>query len=127
MASAEGKRVCERLYEELCTCSVEKDRDGLESILADDYVLVHITGMRQSKDDYIRAVLDGTLNYYSFEHEGIDAEITDDGMAAHIRGRSIVDAAVFGGARHTWHLQQDLLAKKQGGSWKLEESKASTY
>ena len=118
---------CAQLYRDLCNASMRKDADGMATVLADDYALVHMTGMRQPKRAYIAAVLDGTLNYYSTEHDSIDVRIAPDGEHAAICGRSRVSAAVFGGGRHTWHLQQDLKAEKRNGVWKLVESRASTY
>lgn len=119
--------ICAQLYRDLCDASMRKDADGIASVLADDYALVHMTGMRQSKRAYIEAVCDGTLNYYSTEHDSIDVTVAPDGERATICGRSRVNAAVFGGGRHTWHLQQDVTAIKRDGVWKLVESRASTY
>ena len=99
----------------------------MAAVLADDYALVHMTGMRQSKRAYIDAVIDGTLNYYSVEHESIEVDVAADGLSANIRARSRVNAAVFGGGRHTWRLQQKLKAVKRDGEWLLIESRASTY
>ena len=99
----------------------------MAAVLADDYALIHMTGMRQSRRAYIAAVCDGTLNYYSTEHDSIDVRIAPDGEHAAIRGRSRVNAAVFSGGRHRWRLQQDLKAEKRGGKWLLVESRASTY
>ena len=121
------EETCAQLYRDLCDASVHKDADRIAAVLADDYALVHMTGMRQPKRAYIAAVLDGTLNYYSTEHDSVDVAISPDGVHASIRGRSRVSAAVFGGGRHTWRLQQDLKAEKRGGEWLLAESRASTY
>ena len=118
---------CAQLYRDLCDASMRKDADGMAAVLADDYALIHMTGMRQSKGAYIAAVCDGTLNYYSTEHESIDVRVAPDRQSATIRGRSRVNAAVFGGGRHTWRLQQDLKAEKRDGRWLLVESRASTY
>ena len=118
---------CARLYDELCAYSMAKDADGIRSICANDYRLVHMTGMTQTLDDYIDAVLDGTLNYYSTDHDSIDVTVTPDGRSADIEGRSRVCAAVFGGGKHTWRLQQNLRAEKRDGVWKVVESRASTY
>ena len=115
------------MYRALSDASMRKDAAAISEVLADDYVLVHMTGMCQSKQDYIAAVLDGTLNYYSTEHDSVDVTVAPDGDHATIRGRSRVNAAVFGGGRHTWHLQQDLKAEKRDGIWLLMESRASTY
>ena len=72
-------------------------------------------------------MLDSTLNYYTAEHESIDVTIAADGTTARILGRSRICAAVFGGGRHTWRLQQTLKARKTGDTWLLVESRASTY
>ena len=127
MSVEDDERACAQLYRDLCAYSMAKDARGIARLLADDYVLVYMTGMRQSGRQYIDAVLDGTLNYYSTEHDSIDVSVSADGTAATIRGRSRVNAAVFGGGRHTWHLQQDLKARKEGDAWLLVESRASTY
>ena len=121
------EETCAQLYRDLCDASMRKDADGMAAVLADDYALIHMTGMRQSKGAYIAAVCDGTLNYYSTEHESIDVHVAPDRQSATIRGRSRVNAAVFGGGRHTWRLQQDLKAEKRDGRWLLVESRASTY
>lgn len=116
-----------KLYIDLCAASISKDADGLRAVFAPEYRLVHMTGMVQSGNEYIAAVLDGTLNYYSSEHDSINVSIAPDGAHATICGRTRTNAAVFGGGRHTWRLQQDLKAKKRDGTWKLTESRASTY
>lgn len=119
--------LCASLYDDLCSYSMTKDESGLSEILDDSYVLVHMTGMRQSKTEYIEAVADGTLNYYSTQHDLIDVSVSSDGMSASIRGCSRIEAAVFGGSRREWNLQQDIRARRQDGRWILVESRASTY
>ena len=42
-------------------------------------------------------------------------------------GRSRVNAAVYGGGRHTWRLKMDSQLRKIDGQWKITLSKASTY
>ena len=115
------------MYRALSDASMRKDAAAIRALTAPDYVLVHMTGMRQSGEDYIAAVTDGTLNYYSTEHDSIDVHVSADGIHATIRGRSRVNATVFGGGRHTWRLQQDLKAEKRNGTWLLTESRASMY
>ena len=112
-------------YEKMCSAMIKKDREALENVLDDSYVLVHMTGMRQSKSEFINAVMDGTLNYYSAVHESESVDITGD--TAVVVGRSYVQAAVFGGGKHYWHLQQTCSLKKTNGNWKITRSVASTY
>ena len=85
-------------------------------------------GMITKDEAILRDVLDdsGTLNYYSAEHENMPVEISSDGTAV-LTGQSYVAAAVFGGGRSNWRLQQKCSFKKVDGTWKITRSVASTY
>jgi len=104
---------------------ISKNERILDEVLDDSFVLVHMTGMRQPKQAFIKAVLNGTLNYYSAEHENMPVEISRN--TAVLTGQSHVAAAVFGGGRSNWHLQQKCSLKKTDGVWKITRSVASTY
>ncbi len=112
-------------YKEMYRAMIAKDEAGLSAVLDDSFVLVHMTGMRQPKKEFIKAVLNGTLNYYSAEHENMPVEINGD--SAVIIGQSYVAAAVFGGGRSNWRLQQKCSMKKTDAGWKITRSVASTY
>ena len=124
-AQTSDRQQIEQLYQEMYQAMVEKDTATLNRVHADDFVLVHMTGMRQSKQEYINAIADGTLNYFSAEHEQMDIQI--DGDTATLTGRSRVTAAVFGGGRGTWRLQLRFKLAKRDGRWQFTESRASTY
>ena len=53
-------------------------------------------------------------------------EISSDSTAV-LTGQSYVAAAVFGGGRSNWRLQQKCSFKKVDGAWKITRSVASTY
>ena len=113
------------LYHQMYKAMVEKDTATLNRIHAPEFVLVHMTGMRQPKQAYIHAIADGTLNCYTAEHEQMDVSI--DNERATLQGRSRVTAAVFGGGRHTWPLQLTFQLMKRDGQWLFTESRATTY
>ena len=119
------KEQIEALYREMYNAMVAKDTATLGRVHADNFVLIHMTGMRQSKAEYIRAIADGTLNYYSAEHEEMDIAIK--GNTATLTGKSRVTAAVFGGSRGTWRLRLRFTLEKQDGQWRFTSSQASTY
>ncbi|MBQ2679628.1 MAG: nuclear transport factor 2 family protein [Firmicutes bacterium] len=114
-----------KLYHEMYAAMTAKNEAELNRVHDDSFVLVHMTGMRQGKQEYIRAVMNGTLNYYSEETENIDVDI--DGDRAVMTGNSRVSAAVFGGGRHTWRLALRLEAKKSNGKWKFTKAEASVW
>ncbi len=112
-------------YKDMYTDMIAKDEKGLEAVLEKGFVLIHMTGMRQNKSEFIKAVLDGTLNYYSAVHENMPVKISGD--TAEIIGQSYVQAAVFGGGKNYWHLQQKCSLKRIDGNWLITRSVASTY
>ena len=114
-----------QLYKEMYTAMVNKDRAELERVHDDSFVLVHMTGIRQPKEVYISSIMDGTLNYYSAEHEDMQVEVKGD--TAVLTGRSKVTAAVFGGGKHTWRLQLRFQLVKKNGEWCFALASASTY
>ena len=119
------KQQIARLYEDMLRYMITKDTVSLGALLSDDSVLVHMTGHRQSKGEYLREIATGVLNYYSAQTDSI--EVTVDGDKARLIGRSRVNAAVYGGGRHTWPLQMDSRLERIDGQWKIVWTKASTY
>lgn len=119
------KELVRKLYIDLCYASINKDLDKLNEILSDDYILVHMTGMKQSKEDYIESVKTGELAYYESNHESIEVNI--NGEEATIIGKTKTLASPFGSSKSWWNLRQDLKAKKINGKWILTYSKASLY
>ncbi len=113
------------LYEAMYKAMIAKDTTALARILSEDSVLVHMTGHRQSRKEYLSEIASGTLNYYSVDTDSL--EITVNGDSARMIGRSRVNAAVYGGGRHTWRLQMDSELRKIDGVWRITYSRASTY
>ena len=113
------------LYRDYWRYMIEKDAEGLREIMADDYVLMHMTGVKQSAETFLKGLVDGTFNYYSAKHDDMVVQVT--GNTATMVGKSRVLAAVYGGAKHAWCLQGDFTLRKENGRWKFTSSKASTY
>ena len=115
----------EALYREMYRAMIAKDTTALDAMLDEQATLVHMTGLRQPKREYIHSIADGTLNYYQATHDEIIINV--DGDRAVMTGRSRVNAAVYGGGRHTWRLQLHSTLVKKDGHWLLVELHASTY
>lgn len=115
------KNLYKRMYEGM----VGKDRSILDEVLAPIFTLEHMTGMTQDKDQYVDAIIDGTLNYFSARHESISVDV--HGNEANLIGDSLVEAAVFGGGKGTWRLRLSMAATRKDGAWRFTGAKASTY
>ena len=113
------------LYRKYWDYMIRKDEQGLRAIMSDDYFLQHMTGVKQSVDEFIRGLMDGTFNYYSADHDSIEVSVNED--SATMTGKSRVLAAVYGGGKNMWRLQGEFTLRKEGGTWKLTSSRASTY
>ena len=119
------RELCQAAYQEMYRAMIVKDIPALSQVLDDSFVLVHMTGMRQPKAAFLKAVANGTLNYASAEHDSMDVTISGD--RATLIGKSRVHAAVFGGGWHTWRLRQDLQLVKKENRWLITRTEASTY
>ena len=117
------ERQLKDLYQEMWQALLSKDIATLDKIHAEDFVLIHMTGMRQPKNEYLRCVREGELNYFSEQTENIFVDAVNKKLV----GQSKVNAAVFGGSRNTWRLQLAFDVEKINGRWILKSARASTY
>lgn len=120
-----NEEIVKKIYTDLCQASIDKDIEKLNEILADNYILIHMTGMNQTKEDYIKSVENGELKYYDSIHESIEVSISED--KANVIGKTKTLASPFGFPKSWWNLRQDLVLKKINGKWQITHSIASTY
>lgn len=115
----------ETLYEEMYRYMIEKDTINLSKILDDDFVLIHMTGMKQNKGEYLEYIKKGRLRYYTAETDHVFFDMKDE----HVKliGQSKVNASVFGGERHTWNLQLTIDLKYVENRWLMAKAVAATY
>ena len=113
------------LYKDYWAYMIEKNIEGLRRLMSSDYCLYHMTGVKQSADEFLNGLNNGTFNYYSAQHDDIVVSVHGD--EATMTGKSRVVAAVYGGGKGSWRLQGDFTLRKENGSWKFTSSRASTY
>ena len=120
----EEEKIAE-LYKDYWDYMIEKNIEGLKNLMTSDYCLFHMTGVRQTADEFLEGLKNGTFNYYSAVHDEI--KVVVDGDSATMIGKSRVVAAVYGGGKGRWRLQGDFTLRKENGSWKFTSSRVSTY
>jgi ketosteroid isomerase-like protein len=123
--SMDDREMIRALYRRYWQDMIDKNTDGLRRMMADDYVIMHMTGVRQSRETFLAGLADGTFRYYSAEHDSIEATVSGD--TATMVGKSRVTAAVYGGRKSSWRLRGDFTLRKENGVWKFTSSRASTY
>ena len=94
---------------------IDKDEVKLDEILTEKYELVHMSGKKQSKPDFISEIMDGTLNYY--RSEIIEPTILwDDIERATLIGDVTLTAKVYG-VNGKWTLDTSIDFEKIDGEW----------
>lgn len=94
---------------------IDKDEDKLNEILTEKYELVHMSGKRQTKQEFISEIMDGTLNYY--KSEIIDPTILwDDKERATLVADVALTAKVYG-INGKWTLDTTVDFEKVDGKW----------
>ena len=84
----DDKEQIQSLYVAMYKAMMAKDTLALGKLLSDDSVLVHMTGHKQSKQEYLSEIASGVLNYYSVETDSLDIVVNGD--TARMIGRSRV-------------------------------------
>ncbi len=77
-----------------CQAMVDKDIDTMRSLVPEDMIFTHMSGRRQTREEYFADVQGGQLNYYRI---GIsDPRIAVDGDRAEVTYTSILEADAYG-------------------------------
>ena len=118
-------RVIHGMYHSMYRFMIARDVERLGALLDDSFVLVHMTGRRQGKREFLRCVADGTLAYFDEVEESCPVRV--DGDRATLVGRSLVEASPFGARRSTWRLEQEISLARKDGQWLMTRAVASMY
>jgi len=109
---------------QLTQMMIEKDSEGIEKIVDEDFTLTHITGFVQTKKDWLREIETESMKYYSYKEVKMSVEINDD--KAIFIGQNLLDARIWG-TRNNWRLQQTMQFEKRNGDWIILKSVAKIF
>lgn len=112
------------VYKKLYEAMIEKDTDTINNLLMDGIILVHITGVKQSKREWLRAIENESMKYYSTKEENIEIVLKE--KKATLIAQNKVDAKIYG-LRNTWPLQLTMSMVKFENDWEISRVEASTY
>ena len=111
-------------YEAQRRAMVAGDADALGALLADDFTLVHMTGYRQPRAEWLADVRSGAMTYHSMEDVDVSVDVSGDAPVVTARTRT---AATIWGASGTWPLQLRISFAHEGTGWVAAETVASTW
>jgi hypothetical protein len=111
-------------YAAQCWAMVAGDPFALGALLADDFSLVHMTGYRQPKAEWLDDVGSGAMTYHSMEDVDVAVDVVGEAPVVTARTRT---AATIWGTSGTWPLELRITFVPEGTGWVAAGTVASTW
>ena len=97
-----------------CEAMTEADTDTMREIVSEDMTFTHMSGRRQTREEYFADVADGSLRYYTVGMEKPIVRV--DGDRATVTYTSVLNANAYG-ARGTFRMKGTHSYEKCNGAW----------
>ena len=97
-----------------CEAMTEADIDTMRAIVSEDMVFTHMSGMRQTREEYFADVADGSLRYYTIGMEKPVVKV--DGDKATVTYTSLLNANAYG-ARGSFRMKGTHHYENRDGAW----------
>jgi hypothetical protein len=110
----EDKQKILAIYQRIDEEMVNKDTDTLDNILDDGYILVHMTGYHQDKQEWLEQIENEEMKYFKTMPQ--KTTITIDSNIAILICDTKIDARIYG-FRKTWGMIMKMYFEKRGDSW----------
>jgi ketosteroid isomerase-like protein len=111
---SEEKQKILAVYNRINDAMVNKDIETLNNLLIDDYVLVHMNGYQQSKEEWLEQIENEEMKYFKTMPQ--KTTITIDGNTAILLCDTKIDARIYG-FRNTWSMNMEMYFDKRGDNW----------
>jgi hypothetical protein len=111
-------------YEAQRRAMLAGDAEALDALLAEGFALVHMTGYRQPKAEWLADVRSGAMAYTSMEDVEVSVDVSGQEPVVTARTRT---AATIWGASGTWPLRLSVTFTRDGASWLASGTVASTW
>ena len=81
-------------YVVINTAMIQKDRAAMERYFDKNLTFTHMSGKKQTREEFIGEIMDGTLNYFKVDTK--DYSINVNGDTAHMKVTHTLTAKVYG-------------------------------
>lgn len=81
-------------YEAINNAMIEKDRTAMERYFDKNLTFTHMSGKKQTREEFIGEIMDRTLNYFKVDTK--DYSIIVDGDTAQMKATHTLTAKVYG-------------------------------
>ena len=97
-----------------CQAMTKADIDTMREIVSEDMTFTHMSGMKQTREEYFADVADGSLTYYAIGME--DPVVKVDGDKAMVTYTSALTANAYG-AQGTFRMKGTHYYQRIDGEW----------
>ena len=97
-----------------CQAMTDVDIETMLEIVPEDMTFTHMSGMKQTREEYFVDIADGSLNYFTIGIENPVVKV--DGDRATVSFTSVLNANAYG-ARGTYRMKGTHHYQKQGDAW----------
>lgn len=98
---------------------VKGDRSALEKLLADDLTYTHSTALLETKEQFIKSVTSGNIDYVSIVPSETDSKVRVNGNTAIVNGVAAVNVIDTGKDRKI-RIRYTTVYTNRGGAWLLQ-------
>lgn len=101
-------------YEAINNAMIKKDRAAMERYFDKNLTFTHMSGKKQTREEFIGEIMDRTLNYFKVDTK--DYSISVNGDTALMKVTHTLTAKVYG-ISGSWTLGGENTYKKRDGIW----------
>ena len=105
----------EQFLDEWNDAMVAADTIRLGAIMGDGIILRHITGMTQTKREWLEEMASGSMKYHKIEKRNVKVSLNADGSVS-VSFTSVITATIWG-SYGTWTLNGTMRLVKRNGKW----------
>ena len=105
---------------------VKGDRPALEKLLADDLTYTHSSALFESKEQFIKSVTSGNIDYVSIVPSESDWKVRVNGNTAIVNGVAAVNV-IDTGKDLKIKIRYTTILTNRGGSWQLQAWQATRF
>ncbi len=101
-------------FEAMQQAMIDKDIEKMTALVAPDKTFTHMSGRRQTKEQYFGEIRNGILNYYRYQIRNLNIEV--NGERAVLKADVALTARVYG-MSGTWTVPVRTNYRKESGKW----------
>lgn len=99
-----------------CQAMTDADTDTLREIIAEDTVFTHMSGRRQTREEYLADIESGALRYFTIGIDHPVVVVVVDGTLASVTYTSVLNANAYG-TRGTYRMAGTHWFEKHDDAW----------